>query len=170
MHEWLWVHADDFSDIVDEDENEDADGHPSQGKTLLLDLEIGNGAYIPYLYVSLSSQAISNLDAITLPKVELLEEEKSRSTARKAASEQDLEYYKKRDRECYQATLKYLNEDEMRNLETLKTMHEDFKALGFQLFSVDANKYGDFNGIIGKWSADHRDFDRTYAVGKETVS
>ena len=144
MHQWLGVHADEFSETVDEDENEDAGGH--QGKTLLLDHEIQIGRYLPYLYVSLLSQAISNLDAITLPKVELLE------------------FYMGRDRECYDATLWWRNRVDMRDLERLKTMHKDFEAQGFQLFSVNTNEYGEFNGIIGKWSTDHRRFDQTSAV------
>ena len=165
MHQWLWVHADDFSEIVDEvdeDGNEDADGHPSQGKTLLLDLEIANGSYIPYLYVSLLSQAISNLDAITLLEVELLEE-RSRTIAENAERERYPEYYERRNHEYYQSTLELL-EEETQNLEKLKTMHEDFESSGFQLVSVDANRYGDFNGTICKWSADHRSTIRTYTV------
>ncbi|MCJ1333145.1 hypothetical protein MMC10_009839 [Thelotrema lepadinum] len=161
MEEWLWVHFDDFSEVVDEDENEDADGHPSQGKTLLLDLEIASRSHIPYLYVSLYPHAVFNLDVITLPKVELLEE-KSRTAAEKAAREQTPEYYKECDREYYESTLESLNKKEERNLEKLKIMHKDFEP--FRLFSVDFHEDGGFHGTIGKWSADGRRFVREYAV------
>ena len=164
MQEWLWVHFDDFSEVVDEDEDadEDADGHPSQGKTLLLDPEIASRSYNPYLYVSLHPQAVFNLDAITLPKMELLEE-KRRTAAEKAKRERNPEYYKERDRESYKSTLENLNEEEMQNLETLKNMHKDFGHLGFRLFSVGFDKYN-FDGMIGKWSADRQLFVREYRV------
>ncbi|MCJ1327952.1 hypothetical protein MMC10_004627 [Thelotrema lepadinum] len=163
MHEWLWVHFDDFSEVVDENE-EEADGHPSQGKTLLLDLEIANCVHIPYLYVSLLEHAVFNLDAITLPKVELLEAEASQATAGKVAHEQNAKYNEERDREHYRSTLKFLNEEEMQNLEKLKSMHEDFVSSGFELFSVNFHKYGRFSGIAAKWSDNRRLFGREYEV------